>query len=71
MFTPAVKDLQILLFHFELPLIQTTLTQKHIRFLYITASSPHWGGVYERMIGLMKSILKKSTRSLPLHAHRP
>ena len=59
MFKRAEKDLQILLSHLESPLIQTALTQKRIRFLYIPARSPHWGGVYERMIGLMKSILKK------------
>ena len=58
-FKCAEKDLQILLSHFESPLIQTTLRQRRIRFLYIPARSPHWGGVYERMIGLMKSILKK------------
>ena len=57
-FKRAEKDLQMLLSHFESPLIQTALTQKRIRFLYIPARSPHWGGVYERMIGLMKSILK-------------
>ena len=27
--------------------------------MYIPARSLHWGGVYERMIGLMKSTLKK------------
>ena len=59
MFKRAEKDLQILLSHLESPLIQTALTQKRIRFLYIPARSPHWGGVYERMIGLMKSVLKK------------
>ena len=53
-FKRAEKDLQMLLSHFESPLIQ-----KRIRFLYIHAHSPHWSGVYERVIGLMKSILKK------------
>ena len=32
---------------------------KRIRFLYIPARSPHWGGVYERLIGLTKTSLKK------------
>ena len=32
---------------------------KCIRFLHIPACSPHWGGVYERLIGLTKTSLKK------------
>ena len=58
-FKRAEKDLQTLLAHFESPVVQRTFTQKRIRFLYIPARSPQWGGVYERMIGLMKSVLKK------------
>ena len=58
-FKRAEKDFQTLLAHFESPIVQRTFTQKRIRFLYIPARSPHWGGVYERMIGLMKSVLKK------------
>ena len=69
MFKRAEKDLQILLSHFELPLIQTALTHKRIRFLRIPTRSPHWGVVYETMIGLMKSILKEVLgRSLVLLA---
>ena len=58
-FKRAKKDLQTLLTHFDSPTIQTAFTHKRIRFLFIPAHSPHWGGVYERMVGLMKSILKK------------
>ena len=58
-FKRAEKDLQTLLTHFDSPTIQTAFTHKRIRFLFIPARSPHWGGVYERMVGLMKSILKK------------
>ena len=58
-FKRAEKDLQTLLSHFESPIVQSTFTQKRIRFLYIPARSPHWGGVYERMIGLVKSMLRK------------
>ena len=39
--------------------IQHTFTQKRITFRYIPARSPHWGGVYERSIGLTKTCLKK------------
>ena len=68
-FKRAEKDLQTLLAHLDSPAIQNAFTYKRIRFLYIPARSPHWGGVYERMIGLMKSTLKKVLgRSLVLLA---
>jgi len=53
------QDLQILLSNFDLPAIPRTLTLKHIYFSYIPAHSPHWGGVYERFLGLSKKSLKK------------
>eukprot|EP00794_Sanderia_malayensis_P018328 gene18328-biopygen12271 len=58
-FKRAEQDLQTLLAHFDSPTIKNALAQKRIRFLYIPARSPHWGGVYERLIGLTKSVLKK------------
>ena len=58
-FKRADQDLQTLLSHFDSPSVQNALTQKRIRFLYIPARSPHWGGVYERLIGLTKTSLKK------------
>ena len=58
-FKRADHDLQILLSHFDSPAFQNALAVKRIRFLYIPARSPHWGGVYERLIGLTKTSLKK------------
>jgi len=58
-FKRADQDLQILLSHFDSPVFQNALAVKRIRFLYIPARSPHWGGVYERLIGLTKTSLKK------------
>ena len=44
---------------FDSPTIQHTFTHKCITFRYIPARSPHWGGAYERLIGLTKMCLKK------------
>ena len=58
-FKRADHDLQILLSHFDSPAFQNALAVKRIRFLYIPARSPHWGGVYGRLISLTKTSLKK------------
>ena len=58
-FKCADRDLETLLSHFDSLPVRNALAQRRIRFLYIPARSPHWGGVYERLIGLVKSTLKK------------
>ena len=58
-FKSADQDLETLLSHFDSVPVRHALAQRRIRFLYIPARSPHWGGVYERLIGLVKSALKK------------
>ena len=58
-FKRAEKGLQTLLSHFASLIVQHAFTHKRICFIYIPACSPHWGGVYEHLIGLTKSTLKK------------
>ena len=58
-FKRAEQDLQILLSNFDLPALRCAFALKRIHFSYILARSPHWGGVYERLIGLTKTSLKK------------
>ena len=58
-FKCADQDLEILLSHFDSLPVKNALAQRRIRFLYIPARSPHWGGVYQRLIGLVKPSLKK------------
>ena len=56
-FKRAEKDLQQLLSLFETQSIQHAFAQRRIVFCCIPARSPHWGGVYERLIGLTKTSL--------------
>ena len=58
-FRCAEQNLAQLLSLFDSPAIQHTLAHKRITFRYISARSPHWGGAYERLIGLTKTCLKK------------
>ena len=58
-FRCAEQNLAQLLSLFDSPAIQHTLAHKRITFRYIPARSPHWGGAYERLIGLTKTCLKK------------
>ncbi len=58
-FKCAEQNLEKLLSLFDSPVIQHAFAQKRITFRYIPARSPHWGGVYERLIGLTKTCLKK------------
>ena len=58
-FRCAEQNLAQLLSLFDSPAIQQTLAHKRITFRYIPARSPHWGGAYERLIGLTKTCLKK------------
>ena len=59
MFRCAEQNLAKLLSLFDSPTIQHTFAHKPITFRYIPARSPHWGGAYERHIGLTKMCLKK------------
>ena len=58
-FKRAEQDLQILLSNLDSPAIQRTLALKRIYCSYILACSLHCGDVYERLIGLPKTSLKK------------
>ena len=58
-FKCADQDLEILLSHVDFLPAKNSLAQRHMRFLYSPTHSPHWGGVYEQLIGLVKSSLTK------------
>ena len=58
-FKCAEKDLQTLLALFDKDTVQQAFAYKRIEFRYIPARSPHWGGVYKRLIGLTKTCLKE------------
>ncbi|XP_064077666.1 uncharacterized protein LOC135195338 [Macrobrachium nipponense] len=40
--------------------IQSTLTRENCKWTFITSRAPHQGGFYERMVGSVKSALKKA-----------
>ena len=58
-FKCAEKDLEALLSLFDSDTVKHAFALKRIEFRYIPACSPQWGGVYERLIGLPKTCLKK------------
>eukprot|EP00794_Sanderia_malayensis_P019755 gene19755-biopygen16404 len=58
-FKRSEQNLHALLSLIDDETIQRTFAQQRIVFRYIPARSPHWGGVYERLIGLTKTCLKK------------
>lgn len=39
--------------------VQHHFTQKRVQMRHIPAKSPHWGGMYERLIGVVKMSIKK------------
>ena len=39
--------------------VQDHLAQKRVQMRHIPAKSPHWGGMYERLIGVVKMSIKK------------
>ena len=55
-FKSAETDLQKFLLLFETQSIQPAFAQRRIVFRFIPERSPHWGHVYERLIGLTKTM---------------
>ena len=51
---------KILLEQNEIQSIEENLNRKGIKFRFIPSRSPHFGGMYERMIGLTKTALRKT-----------
>ncbi|VDO05251.1 unnamed protein product [Haemonchus placei] len=49
--------------------IQNSLSNEGIKWKFLTPLSPWKGGFYERMIGIMKSILKKTSRRKAIHEY--
>ena len=58
-FIKADEELCKLLQSFDDPKVQTHLSNKRILMRRIPNKSPHWGGMYERLIGIIKMCLKK------------
>ncbi|KXJ08918.1 hypothetical protein AC249_AIPGENE15250 [Exaiptasia diaphana] len=58
-FIKADEELSKLLQSLNDPKVQTHLAHKRIKMRRIPNKSPHWGGMYERLIGIVKMCLKK------------
>lgn len=58
-FVKGDEEIQKLFQVIEDQKVQHHFTQKRVQMRHIPAKSPHWGGMYERLIGVVKMSLKK------------
>ena len=63
-FQKGDEEIQKLFQVIEDQTVQHHFSQKRVQMRHIPAKSPHWGGMYERLIGVVK--LSESSSS---HAH--
>ncbi|XP_068749057.1 uncharacterized protein [Montipora capricornis] len=61
-FRKGNEDIQKLFQVIEDQTVQDHLVQKIVQMRHIPAKSPHWGGMYERLIGVVKMSTKKVLR---------
>ena len=61
-FQKADEEIQKLFQVIEVQTVQHHLAQKRVQMRHIPAKSPHWGGMYERLIGVVKMSIKKVLR---------
>ena len=58
-FVKGDEEIQKLFKVIEDQKVQHHLAQKRVQVRHIPAKSPHWGGMYERLIGVVKMSIKK------------
>ena len=61
-FQKGDEEIQKLFQVIEHQAVQHHLAQKRVQMRHIPAKSPHWGGMYERLIGVVKMSIKKVLR---------
>ena len=61
-FQKADEEIQKLFQVIEVQTVQHHFAQKRVQMRHIPAKSPHWGGMYERLIGVVKMSIKKVLR---------
>ena len=61
-FQKADEEIQKLFHVIEVQTVQHYFAQKRVQMRHIPAKSPHWGGMYERLIGVVKMSIKKVLR---------
>ena len=61
-FQKADEEIQKLFQVIEVQTVQHHFAQKRFNMRHIPAKSPHWGGMYERLIGVVKMSIKKVLR---------
>ena len=61
-FQKADEEIQKLFHVIEVQTVQNHFAQKRVQMRHIPAKSPQWGGMYERLIGVVKMSIKKVLR---------